>query len=614
MPPRGFRACSPLNTAGGELRTICIGLWDQAVEVRCPEPIAADIELAFQSSIREPTQQPSTLRIQEEPDGTFSVSGLGQETIGSLTRGDLMTFVMEAVVRGLVTNLNSAVALHAGAVAWNGRAILVAGGTGVGKSSLVAWFTDREFEYLTDEIAFLIGDGSKLLGFPRALVLKPGSLELVKAFGAFQGAATVPAGSHTLLAPSHLGSAVSAPIEPGLIVFPQFTSGSDLRIYSMSAAEAATQLVTCNLNARNLPDGGFAAISQLARSAPAIRLQYGDFEQLHGTVDVLCQTVLDSPLEPASKRQFLGVFPRKDFHLSDTARPPEKRHPVPQPTPRRSRKKLTIGMATYDDYDGVYFSVQAIRLYHPEIADDLELLVIDNHPEGSCSKPLKTLDSHIPNYRYVPLADRSGTAVRDSIFAEANSEFVLCMDSHVFVVPGALAGLLGYFASNPETIDLLQGPLLYDDLSSFATHFEPAWRGGMYGHWAKDERAADPEGQPFEIPMQGLGLFACRRAAWPGFNPRFRGFGGEEGYIHEKFRRRGGRVMCLPFLRWVHRFHRPNGLPYLNRWDDRIRNYMIGFRELGLPTTPIREHFRDLIGVDVTERILQDIAIELGPD
>lgn len=40
--------------------------------------------------------------------------------------------------------------------------------------------------------------------------------------------------------------------------------------------------------------------------------------------------------------------------------------------------------------------------------------------------------------------------------------------------------------------------------------------------------------------MQGLGIFACRRDVWPGFNPRLRGFGGEEGYIHEKFRRAGG--------------------------------------------------------------------------
>ena len=598
------------------MRTICIALWDQAVEVRCPESIAADIELAFRSSIRETTQCGSSLRIQEEPDGTFSISGLGQETIGSLTRGDLMTFVMEAVVRGLVTNLNSAVALHAGAVAWNGRALLVAGSTGVGKSSLVAWFTDRQFDYITDEIAFLLGDGFKLLGFPRALVLKPGSLERVQAFDAFKGAATVPAGNHTLLSlsPSNLRLAASTPAACGLIVFPQFASGSDLGIYSMSAAEAATQLVTCNLNARNLRDGGFAAISQLARSAPAISLQYGDFEQLHGTVDVLCQMVLDSPLEPASKRQFLRVFPRRGVQLSDPGRPPEKRYPVPQPTPRRSRKKLAIGMATYDDYDGVYFSVQALRLYHPEVADDLELLVIDNHPDGACAEPLKQLDTLIPNYRYVPLADRSGTAIRDSIFREADSEFVLCMDSHVFLVPGALARLSRYFAENPNTNDLLQGPLLYDDLASFATHFEPVWRDGMYGSWAKDERADDPDGPPFEIPMQGLGLFACRRAAWPGFNPRFRGFGGEEGYIHEKFRRRGGRVLCLPFLRWVHRFQRPHGLPYVNRWEDRIRNYIIGFRELELPTSPVKEHFRQLIGAETVDRILHDIAIELGPD
>ena len=55
----------------------------------------------------------------------------------------------------------------------------------------------------------------------------------------------------------------------------------------------------------------------------------------------------------------------------------------------------------------------------------------------------------------------------------------------------------------------------------------------------------DPDNPPFEITMQGLGLFACRRDAWPGFNPAFRGFGGEEGYIHEKIRQRGGETLVL---------------------------------------------------------------------
>ncbi len=112
------------------------------------------------------------------------------------------------------------------------------------------------------------------------------------------------------------------------------------------------------------------------------------------------------------------------------------------------------------------------------------------------------------------------------------------MDSHVQFVPGSLARLLEFLHEQPDSNDLLQGPLLQDDLKRLSSHFSPVWSNGMYGQWAADERAADVNAAPFEIGMQGLGVFACRRAAWPGFNPRFSGFGGEEGYIHEKIRRR----------------------------------------------------------------------------
>ena len=48
----------------------------------------------------------------------------------------------------------------------------------------------------------------------------------------------------------------------------------------------------------------------------------------------------------------------------------------------KATKKLTIGMATYDDYDGVYFTLQAIRLYHPEILHDVEFLVVSRQCLG----------------------------------------------------------------------------------------------------------------------------------------------------------------------------------------------------------------------------------------
>ncbi len=172
--------------------------------------------------------------------------------------------------------------------------------------------------------------------------------------------------------------------------------------------------------------------------------------------------------------------------------------------------------------------------------------------------------------------------MRDFIFEEAAGTFVLCMDCHVLFPAGTLKRLFDYFEVHPDTNDLLQGPLVFDNLQRLGTHFEPVWSEGMFGRWGLDERGQNPDGEPFDIPMQGLGVFACRRLAWPGFNKRFRGFGGEEGYIHEKFRQAGGRTLCLPFFRWLHRFGRPLGIPYRNNWEDRFHNYFVGFREIGL--------------------------------
>jgi hypothetical protein len=269
-------------------------------------------------------------------------------------------------------------------------------------------------------------------------------------------------------------------------------------------------------------------------------------------------------------------------------------------------------MATYDDYDGVYFSLQALRMYHSEILDDIEFVVVDNNPSGHCGQHLKRLDSSIPNYRYVPYRDRAGTRTREIVFAESNAELVLCMDCHVFIVPGAVKKLIEYCDARSHTKDLLQGPLVYDNLEAISTHCEPKWRKGMFGCWATDPRGKDPEAEPFEIPLQGLGLFACRRSAWPGFNRHFRGFGGEEGYLHEKFRQAGGRALCLPFLRWMHRFQRPMGVPYVNTWEDRLRNYMIGFGEVGWDTRLVEEHFTELLGPGAAAPMIARVKAELS--
>jgi Glycosyl transferase family 2 len=247
---------------------------------------------------------------------------------------------------------------------------------------------------------------------------------------------------------------------------------------------------------------------------------------------------------------------------------------------------LTIGLATYDDFDGVYFTLQALRLYHD--LTDTELLVIDNF---GCATTRDFVERWTGG-RYVLDTTVTGSAApRDRVFAEARGKAVVCCDCHVLFAPGTIVRLRAYHRAHPDSSDLLQGPLLYDDARRISTHFEPRWDGHMWGAFATDPRGLDPEDDAFEIPMQGLGVFSCRRDAWLGFHPEFRGHGGEEGYIHEKFWRANRKCLCLPWLRWMHRFPRPAGTKFPVDVRDRVRNYIIGHAELGLDLGHVVDHF-----------------------
>lgn len=310
-------------------------------------------------------------------------------------------------------------------------------------------------------------------------------------------------------------------------------------------------------------------------------------------------------------------------------------------------------MAHYDDFDGVYFTLQALRAYHD--LSDVELLLVDNKPiikrDGNRENNVieSFMKGNISNSRYIKSDDTAGTSSpRDLIFREANSKSVMCIDCHVLLIPGAIKRLIDWYDRNPDNKDLLTGPLITDNLHDWYTHFDLRWRGGMWGTWGlawtcecgqhftvQDDKGkaafhdlmdfsclgnnctcgkqfpdinyASHEGplflagyrqlaksrddQPFEIPAQGLGLFSCNKDAWLGFNENFRGFGGEEGYIHIKYRQSGHRCLNLPFLGWIHRFGRVDGVKYPCTYYDRVRNYVIGHNELNLSTDDIYKHF-----------------------
>ena len=250
--------------------------------------------------------------------------------------------------------------------------------------------------------------------------------------------------------------------------------------------------------------------------------------------------------------------------------------------------KLTIGMPCYKNDDEVWFTLQALRLYHD--LEDTELLVIDNYGSDSLQKNIQ--DWMRNNTRYVRFTDvQSPAHAKNKVFEEGNGDWIICMDSHVLYPPGVIKKYKEWIDNNYECMNLVQGPLVYDNLVSSSDCFNDVWSGHMWGQWSNTGHTGE---EPVEIKMNGCGFLSCRKDAWLGFSKHFKGFGAEEGYIHEKFRQAGRKCWSLSWLRWVHHFQTVGGkvtAPYKPLVSDRIWNYLIGFTELNLDISPIKEHF-----------------------
>jgi len=242
--------------------------------------------------------------------------------------------------------------------------------------------------------------------------------------------------------------------------------------------------------------------------------------------------------------------------------------------------KWSIVMPSYNNLCEVWFTVQALRLYHD--LSDAEIVVVDNFGDDGLQAFVEKSGAGKVRYdRYTAITGVS--AAKNRAIEIARGDYVLCMDSHIMIKPGTLD-------VTPPGDDLVQGPLMQSDCRNYWLTWRPEWRSNMWGVWGPVVKELPTE--PVEIWAQGAGFFACRRESWLGFNPGFRQFGGETGYIQEKYRKYGRKVWCDPRMVWMHLFYNQGRkIPFPAQMVNRVRNYILGFEELGLDTKQIEDHF-----------------------
>jgi len=174
--------------------------------------------------------------------------------------------------------------LHAAVLARNGRAIILPGFPGAGKSTLCASLCHLDtWQLYSDELAIIDPDSGQLVAHPRPISLKNRSIDLVSAFpGARIGPlfhdtrkGTV---AHAAVPPASIAHAEQA-ATPAWVVFPKFSLDAPTTIDEISRAEAFTLIQQQSFNQERMGDVGFDTLCTLLTGARCFSITYGSTEQ-----------------------------------------------------------------------------------------------------------------------------------------------------------------------------------------------------------------------------------------------------------------------------------------------------------------------------------------------
>jgi hypothetical protein len=175
----------------------------------------------------------------------------------------------------VAVNAPDRVLIHAGAVGWRGRAILLPGYSRAGKSTLVAELLKRGATYYSDEYAVLDADGL-LHPYARRLSLRQeGDLPSLRRTAADLGA---PTGRE--------------PLPVGLVAVAKYRTGARWRPRRLTHGQTVWELLDCTLSAQRQPDAALNALERAAAGATGLKGFRGDAAE---TADLLLREAAAAP-------------------------------------------------------------------------------------------------------------------------------------------------------------------------------------------------------------------------------------------------------------------------------------------------------------------------------
>jgi hypothetical protein len=286
------QAAKTMSTVGSS-QDSTYTLFGHSITVRwAPEPGQAgrerlDLLLApYRSSESNMTSGAATVSVEgPSPDGVWTVC---HDTIEDrfLGEDELLRQLERMIVASTAHSSMMPLTLHAGAVARDGKAVLLPGHSGSGKTTLTLSLAARGWLPLTDDICPCVFQEGVLFALPspRCVHLSDATRQILGNQGiALEGPI---AGLPGYYRP--YGWGVPAPIRS--VILPRYQPGMTTTLVPLTMAEVAAQVLLMRFEQDLLPrEEQWSGVLQLARQAPGWRLVYSSLDEAFDVVEQLTQ-------------------------------------------------------------------------------------------------------------------------------------------------------------------------------------------------------------------------------------------------------------------------------------------------------------------------------------
>lgn len=235
-------------------------------------------------------------RIERGPQSAYLLTrdAAGPQACADL--GELVYALEKDLTIELQVRRSELLFLHAAALEWQGRAVLLAGASGNGKSTTAWALLHRGFQYLSDELAPLELNTMTVHAFPHALCLKR---EPLPPYALPAGAIRL--GLRIHVPPQALPSPTVVGPRPLAAVFlvthrPEIAAP---RVRAMGRAEASARLYTTALNPLAHCNQGLDAAVQIAECTPCFAVEAAELARTSALVGSIAAAAIEGSIEAA---------------------------------------------------------------------------------------------------------------------------------------------------------------------------------------------------------------------------------------------------------------------------------------------------------------------------